>query len=85
MRVENGSIRFTRRTPRADQRPTPSAISTQVEVWGASGEIIHAAYIAAEGRQRLRSRPERWYRRVMDDAARDQLVCNVVGHLKDVE
>ena len=53
-----------------------------MEKWSASGELMHAAYT---------KHPENddWteagtlVREVMDDAAHDRLVSNVVGHLKD--
>ncbi|MDZ4818412.1 MAG: catalase [Planctomycetota bacterium] len=50
-------------------------------VWGASGEFVREAYT-------LRKDDDDWgqpgtlVREVMDDAARDRLVSNVVGHLK---
>jgi catalase len=53
-----------------------------VERWDANGEFVHAAYT-------LRSDDDDWsqagalVRDVMDDAARDRLVSNVVGHLSD--
>jgi len=52
-----------------------------VEKWEASGEFIQAAYA-------LRRDDDDWsqartlVRKVMDDAARNRLVSNVVGHLK---
>jgi catalase len=53
-----------------------------VERWDASGECVYAAHT-------LRSDDDDWsqagalVRRVMDDASRDRLVSNVVGHLSD--
>ena len=53
----------------------------QLEVWGASGEFVHAPYT-------LRKDDDDWsqagdlVRKVMDDAQRTRLVSNVVGHLK---
>jgi catalase len=53
----------------------------EVEVWKASGEFVRAAYT-------LRKDDDDWgqagtlVREVMDDAARDRLVSNVVGALK---
>jgi catalase len=53
-----------------------------VEKWQADGEFVHAAYT-------LRSDDDDWgqpgtlVRDVMDDAARDRLVSNVVGHLSN--
>ncbi len=62
--------------PKADGERYP-----QVEVWKASGEFLCAAYT-------LRKDDDDWgqpgtlVRKVMDDAQRDRLVSNVVGHLK---
>ena len=53
-----------------------------VERWDADGEFVHAAYT-------LRRDDDDWgqagtlVREVMDDAQRDRLVSNVVGHLSD--
>lgn len=53
----------------------------QVEVWSASGEFVRAAY-------NKRKDDDDWsqagtlVRKVMDDAQRNRLVSNVVGHLK---
>lgn len=63
--------------PEADGERYP-----QVEVWNASGEFVRKAYT-------LRKDDDDWgqagtlVRDVMDDAQRDRLVSNVVGHLKD--
>lgn len=63
--------------PKADGQRYP-----QVEVWNASGTFMHAAYT-------LRKDDDDWsqagdlVRNIMDDAQRDRLVSNVVGHLKD--
>ncbi len=62
--------------PQADGKRYPA-----VEVWNASGEFIRSAYT-------LRKDDDDWgqagtlVRKVMDDAQRDRLVSNVVGHLK---
>src|SRR5450755_2428380 len=82
--------RCTRRTLRADQRPIPHDIlrsrcgrpDPQVEVWEASGEFIHAAYTKRKDDDDF-GQAGTLVRRVMDNAARDRLVSNVVGHLKD--
>jgi catalase len=53
-----------------------------VERWEADGEFVHSAYT-------LRKDDDDWgqpgtlVREVMDDAQRDRLVSNVVGHLRD--
>lgn len=63
--------------PQADPAKYPA-----VDVWNASGEFMRAAYT-------LRKDDDDWgqagtlVRDVMDDAARDRLVSNVVGHLKE--
>lgn len=60
----------------------PKADHQQVEVWSATGDFIRAAYT-------LRKDDDDWsqagtlVRKVMDDAARDRLVSNVVGALKN--
>jgi catalase len=80
MRVENVSDPVyapnSKGGPQADPESYPER-----EVWGASGEFVRAAYT-------LRKDDDDWgqahtlVRNVMDDAARDRLVSNVVGHLK---
>jgi catalase len=62
--------------PKADGARYP-----QVEVWSASGEFIHAAYTLRRDDDDF-GQPGTLVRQVMDDAARDRLVSNVVGHLK---
>jgi len=63
--------------PKADGERYP-----QVEIWGASGEFVRAAYT-------LRKDDDDWgqpgtlVRKIMDDGQRDRLVSNVVGHLKN--
>jgi catalase len=53
-----------------------------VEKWEADGEFVHSAYTQ-------RRDDDDWgqagalVRDVLDDAARDRLVANVVGHLRD--
>ena len=62
--------------PRADPERYP-----YVETWEASGEFMHAAYVPHKEDDDF-VQPGVLVRRVMDDAARDRLVSNVVGHLK---
>ena len=62
--------------PQADGTRYP-----QVEVWEASGEFVHAAYTKRKDDDDW-GQPGTLVRKVMDDAARDRLVSNVVGHLK---
>ncbi|NHJ12973.1 MAG: catalase [Candidatus Thorarchaeota archaeon] len=81
MRVENVSDPVytpnSKGGPKADGERYP-----QVEIWKASGEFVRAAYT-------LRKDDDDWgqagtlVRKVMDDAQRDRLVSNVVGHLKN--
>ena len=81
MRVENVSDPVyapnSKGGPRADSERYP-----EVEVWNASGKFVRAAYT-------LRKDDDDWgqpgtlVRKVMDDAQRDRLVSNVVGHLKN--
>jgi catalase len=63
--------------PKADPERYP-----YVEKWEADGEFVHSAYTQ-------RRDDDDWgqagalVRDVLDDAARDRLVANVVGHLRD--
>jgi catalase len=81
MRVENVSDPVyapnSKGGPKADPVQYP-----QVEVWGASGEFIHAAYTKRKDDDDF-GQAGTLVRKVMDNAARDRLVSNVVGHLKD--
>lgn len=52
-----------------------------VEVWQASGAFVHAAYTKRKDDDDF-SQANRLVRQVMDEAQRDRLVANVVGHLK---
>ena len=63
--------------PEADGEGYPEA-----EVWGASGEFIRAAYTPREDDDDF-VQAGTLVRKVMDEDARDRLVSNVVGHLKD--
>ena len=73
--------RCTRPTPTAARRPTRSA-TDGAGLWAADGEMVRTAYT-------LRADDDDWgqagtlVREVMDDAQRDRLVANVVGHLSD--
>jgi len=51
------------------------------EVWNASGEFIRVAYTKRKDDDDF-VQPGNLVRKVMDDAQRDRLVSNVVGHLK---
>ena len=63
--------------PKADGERYPA-----VEVWNASGEFIHAAYTLRKDDDDY-GQAGTLVRTVMDDAQRDRLVSNVVGHLKN--
>ena len=81
MRVENVSDPVyapnSKGGPKADPAQYP-----QVEVWEASGEFIHAAYTKRKDDDDF-GQAGTLVRKVMDNAARDRLVSNVVGHLKN--
>ena len=49
-------------------------------MWEASGEFIHASYTKRKDDDDF-GQPGTLVRKVMDNAARDRLVSNVVGHL----
>ena len=53
----------------------------QVDIWKAGGEFIRAAYTLRKDDDDF-GQPGTLVRKVMDDAQRDRLVSNVVGHLK---
>ena len=63
--------------PQADGKRYPEAA-----IWDASGEFIHAAYTLRKDDDDF-GQPGTLVRQVMDDAQRDRLVSNVVGHLKN--
>jgi catalase len=63
--------------PKADPAQFP-----QVEVWEASGEFVHSAYTKRKEDDDF-GQAGTLVRKVMDNAQRDRLVSNVVGHLKD--
>ena len=61
--------------PKADPGRYPAA-----EVWAASGEFVHSAYTKRKDDDDF-GQAGTLVRKVMDDAERDRLVSNVVGHL----
>jgi catalase len=63
--------------PQADETGYP-----EVATWNASGEFIRAAYTKRRDDDDF-GQAGTLVRTVMDDAQRDRLVANVVGHLKD--
>ncbi|MGA6926695.1 MAG: catalase-related domain-containing protein [Desulfosarcina sp.] len=62
--------------PQADGERYP-----EVEIWKASGEFVRAAYTLREEDDDF-GQAGTMVREVLDDAARDRLVSNIVGHLK---
>jgi catalase len=62
--------------PRANSERYP-----EVETWGASGEFVRAAYTLRKDDDDF-GQPGTLVREVMDDAQRNRLVANVVGHLQ---
>ena len=81
MRIENVSDPVyapnSKGGPKADPAHYP-----QVEVWQASGEFVHAAYTKRKDDDDF-GQAGTLVRKVMDNAQRDRLVSNVVGHLKN--
>ncbi|MGP8292131.1 catalase [Vreelandella zhanjiangensis] len=63
--------------PKADGERFP-----EDAVWATSGEFVRTAYTLRKDDDDW-SQPHTLVREVMDDAARDRLVSNVVGHLSD--
>jgi catalase len=63
--------------PKADSERYP-----EVAIWSANGEFIRAAYTKRKDDDDF-GQPGSLVRKVMDDAQRDRLVSNVVGHLKN--
>ena len=61
--------------PKADPGRYPP-----VEVWAASGEFVHSAYTKRKDVDDF-GQAGTLVRKVMDDAQRDRLVSNVIGHL----
>ncbi|MFW5756689.1 MAG: catalase [Tangfeifania sp.] len=81
MRVEN--VTDPVYAPNSKGGPEADGVKyPEKEVWNASGEFVRSAYT-------LREADDDWgqagtmVREVLDDAARDRLVSNVVGHLKE--
>ena len=62
--------------PKADPERYP-----EDAVWSASGDFIRSAYTLRKDDDDF-IQPGTLVRNVMDDAQRDRLVANVVGHLK---
>jgi catalase len=81
MRIENVTdpVYFpnTKGGPKADGQTYP-----EDAVWQASGEFIRAAYTLRKDDDDF-GQPGTLVREIMDDAQRERLVSNVVGHLKN--
>ena len=81
MRIENVSDPVyapnSKGGPKADSERYP-----EVAIWSASGEFIRAAYTKRKDDDDF-GQPGALVRNVMDDAQRNRLVSNVVGHLKN--
>jgi catalase len=81
MRIQNASDPVyapnSKGGPKADPARYP-----QAEVWEASGEFVHAAYTKRKDDDDF-AQAGALVRKVMDNAARDRLVANVVGILKN--
>ena len=81
MRIENVSNPVyapnSKGGPKADSERYP-----ENAVWSASGHFIRAAYTKRKDDDDF-GQPGTLVREVMDDAQRDRLVSNVVGHLKN--
>lgn len=80
MRVEN--VKDPVYTPNSYGGPSPDpSLTDEAGLWYSDGDMVRKAYT-------LREDDDDWsqagtlVREVMDDAARDRLVANVVGHLK---
>jgi catalase len=80
MRMDNGSDPVykpnSKGGPKADSERYP-----EQAIWNASGEFMRVAYTLRKDDDDF-GQPGTLVREVMDDAQRDRLVSNVVGHLK---
>jgi catalase len=81
MRIDNASDPVyapnSKGGPQADPENYP-----EDAVWSADGDFMRAAYTLRKDDDDF-SQPNALITKVMDDGARDRLVSNVVGHLKD--
>jgi catalase len=81
MRVQNVSDPVYAPNSKGGPQADPTSYP-HVEVWEASGEFVHAAYTKRKDDDDF-GQAGALVRQVMDDAQRDRLVSNVVGHLED--
>ncbi len=82
MRVMNVSDPVYAPNSKGGPKADPERRYPEQAVWNASGEFIRAAYTKRKDDDDW-GQPGTLVRKVMDDAARDRLVSNVVGHLKN--
>ncbi|MDY6957247.1 MAG: catalase [Pseudomonadota bacterium] len=80
MRVENVSDPVYAPNSKGGPAADPS-LNPEVATWPASGDFVRAAYTPRQDDDDF-SQAGDLVRKVMDDAQRDRLVSNVVGHLK---
>ena len=70
-------------TPNSKGGPTPdSSRYALTETWEADGTLVRSAYTLRKDDDDF-SQPRTLIREVMDDAQRERLVNNVVGHLSN--
>ncbi len=81
MRVENVSDPVYAPNSKGGPKADPS-LTDEAGLWYADGDMVRKAYTLREDDDDW-SQPGALVRDVMDDAARDRLVNNIVGHLKD--
>jgi len=81
MRVEKVSDPVYAPNSKGGPEADPTRFPHQ-EVWEASGEFVHAAYTKRKDDDDF-GQAGTLVRDVMDDAQRDRLVSNVVGHLSE--
>ena len=80
MRIENVSDPVYAPNSKGGPAADPS-LNPEVATWPASGDFVRAAYTLRRDDDDFRQAGD-LVRKVMDDAQRDRLVSNVVGHLK---
>jgi len=81
MRIDNVSDPVYKPNSKGGPEADPKRYPEQA-VWSASGEFIRAAYTKRKDDDDF-GQPGTLVRDVMDEAQRDRLVSNVVGHLRN--
>ena len=81
MRVENVSDPVYAPNSKGGPKADPS-LTDDAGLWYADGDMVRKAYTLREDDDDW-TQPGILVREVMDDAARERLVNNIVGHLKD--